>query len=321
MLRSLKSLGAGRRRPEARVGVCLHRALAVAVSSSASSEPRPRVRVVELPTEAGAQAKALARAVADLGVKGAPADVVLPLGSYSLLQIERPAVDETELAEAARWQVKSQLDYPVDDAVLRVFDAPQPKDRHRAPQLNVVAAPARAVRELTALVKRAGLRPSKVTIAELAICNLAARAVEDTGPVATVFLNARQGVIQVTWHKSLYLSRRVDYGLGSVRPADPMATGIHTVLPLELRRTVDYFGSHFGAGQVRRVLAGPAEEHFMQFMSEASEFTGLAMQPLELPAELETDSAKSADYGTSEAYLAVSAALGTREPAGRAEVA
>lgn len=314
----LKTLAPARVRDAAAVGICLHRAMAVATSLP-RDPARHHVRVVELPTEAGAQAKALARIAAQLGVKGAPAAVTLPLGSYSLLQIERPPVEDGELVDAARWRIKGMLDYPVEEAVIQVFEAPQASERQRTPLLNVVAAPARAVRELTATVKKAGLRPVKVTIAELAIRDVVAGIDTGNEPVATVFLNARQGMIQVTWGGKLYLSRRVDYGLASVRPADPLATGIHMTLPLELRRTVDYFDSHFGVGRVRRVLAAPADDAFMKFMQETSEFTGLATQPLELPANIDTEPGKAADYGLPEAYLAISGALGARAPAVRQE--
>lgn len=273
------------------------------------------VQVIEFQTEAEAQVRMLARAVSDMGVKGCPASVTLPLGSYHLMQIERPPVEEHELLDAARWRIKGQLDYPVEDAVLQVFDMQQ-GERQRAPLLNVVAAPARMLRELTTLIKRAGLKPHKVTIVELAVRDLVARVSEQDEPVATVFLNARQGVIQITRGNELYLTRRVEYGLGSVIPTDTLSTGIHMTLPLELRRTVDYFDSHFGMGNIKRVLAAPTDEPFMKFMGQTTEFTGLPVEPLDLPISLKGVAGKAADYGLPEAYLAASAALGGRANGG-----
>jgi hypothetical protein len=99
-------------------------------------------------------------------------------------------------------------------------------------------------------------------------------------------------------------------------PADTLATGIHMTLPLELRRTVDYFESHFGLGTIRRVLAAPTDEPFMKFMKETSEFTGLPVEPLELPLTARPAAGKPADYGLPEAYLAASVALDRRSAAG-----
>lgn len=310
MLRTLKSLGGQRVDQETAVGVCLHRAMAIAAVPPAG-RGAPQVRVIELQTETDEQVRLLTRAVSDLGVRGCQATLTLPLGSYLLMQIEKPPVEDSELVDAARWRIKGQLDYPVEDAVIQVFDTPQ-GEHQRTPLVNVVAAPARTIRELTALVKRTGLRPNKVTIVELAVRDLVARVTDREEPIATVFLNARQGVIQVSRGRELYLTRRVEYGLSSVMPADTLATGIHMTLPLELRRTVDYFDSHFGLGSVRRVLAAPTDEPFMKFIRGTTEFTGLPVEALELPVTLQPAAGKSPDYGLPEAYLAASGALGQR---------
>jgi len=310
MLRTLKSLGGQRAVHETAVGICVHRAMAIAAVPRAG-RGAAQVRVVELQTETDEQVRLLTRAVADLGVKGCPTTLTLPLGSYQLMQIEKPPVEDGELVDAARWRIKGQLDYPVEDAVIQVFEMPQ-SENQRTPLVNVVAAPARTIRELTALVKRTGLRPTKVTIVELAVRDLVARVADRDEPIATVFLNARQGVIQVTRGSELFLTRRVEYGLGSVMPTDMLATGIHMTLPLELRRTVDYFDSHFGLGSVRRVLAAPTDEPFMKFMRETTAFTGLPVEPLDLPFALQSAAGKAADYGLPEAYLAASGALSGR---------
>lgn len=308
MLRSLKSLGGNRVDGGTEIGICLHRAMAVAAVPPPGRGPAA-AHVFELPTEADDQARTLARVVSDLGVKGCRASVALPLGSYHLIQIERPAVDQGEVIDAARWRIKGQLDYPVEDAVVQVFEVPH-SESQRTPLIHVVAAPSRTIRELTGLVKRAGLIPSKVTIVELAVLDLAARITEQDEAVATVFLNTRQGVIQITHGGELYLTRRVEYGLSSALPSDPMATGIHLTLPLELRRTVDYFESHFGLGSIRRVLAAPTDEPFIKFMRDTSEFTRIPVEPLDLPVKLHSAHGKPADYGLPEAYLAASVALG-----------
>lgn len=302
----LKSLAPARARDPSVVGISLHRAMAVAAVPPSG---RPQVALAELPTEPAGQARVLARAVADFGMRGCAAAITLPPGAYSLLQIDRPPVEEEELVAAARWRVGGLLDYPVEEAVLQVFDAPQPNDRQRSPMLNVVAAPARAVRELAAMVRKAGLVPQKVTVAELAIRDLVDLTPGGADTLVTVFLTGRQGLIQVTRGGRIYLSRRLDYGLSSVKPVDVLATGIQNTLPLELRRTIDYFDSHFSGGGIRRILAGPAEETFMAFMRQAGEVIGLGVSPLELAADLSPVPGKSPDFGLPEAYFALGGAV------------
>ncbi len=310
MLKMLKSLAPARSRANTVVGITFHRALALAAVPASG---RATVQLAELPTEPEGQVRALSKFVADLGLRGCPVAITLPPGSYSILQIERPPVEDHELVAAARWRVGSMLDYPVEEAVLQVFDAPPPNDRQRTPMLNVVAAPARSVRELASVVKKSGLVPQKVTVAELAIRDLVCPSDTGSGPVVTVFLTGRQGLIQVTHNGQIHLSRRLDYGLSSVKPVDVLATGIQNTLPLELRRTIDYFDSHFSAGSVRRILAGPDENTFMTFMRQAGEVVGLAVTPLELAADLQPVPSKSADYGLPEAYFALGGALAMQD--------
>jgi len=93
MSKSLKPFGGGRADSATEVGVCLHRAMAIA------AVPPPgrgagQARIFELPAESDEQARVLARAVSDLGIKGCRASVTLPLDSYHLIQIERPPVDD-----------------------------------------------------------------------------------------------------------------------------------------------------------------------------------------------------------------------------------
>jgi MSHA biogenesis protein MshI len=319
MLGKLKSLASARApRGASNVGLCFNRALALAVTTSSGNT---EVQVEELPTESTGQVEVLSRVVARFGLKGAEVSIALAPGNYTILQIERPPVEEEELLAAARWRVKSMLDYPVDEAVLQVFDTPQPNERQRSPMLNVVAAPARAVREVASVVRRAGLQPQKITIAELALRNLVSLHSSLPGPAIIVFLTARHGIIQVTNDDCIYLSRRLDYGLGSVKPVDVLATGIHSTLPLELRRTIDYFDSHFSAGSIRRVLAGPEEPTFMGFMRHAGEVIGLSVAPLPLRAELQRAQSRPADYGLPEAYLALGAALAPQDAGAAQRVA
>jgi MSHA biogenesis protein MshI len=187
--------------------------------------------------------------------------------------------------------------------------------------LNVVAAPARAVREVAAVVRKAGLVPHRVTVAEFAIRDVVSLDQTRTGPCVAVFLTARHGMIQVTCDGAIFLSRRLDYGLSSVKPVDVLATGIHNTLPLELRRTIDYFDSHFSVGSIRRILAGPAENNFMAFMRHAGEVVGLEVAPLELPARLQAVASKSAEYGLPEAYFALGGALSLQQADSRKRVA
>lgn len=319
MLRRIITGRAGASGRNAAVGICLDRAVAVAAASQNPEMPG-RVQLAALPTEQDAQARTLGKLVNKLGMHGCDASLTLPLGSYKMLQMERPGVEDEELIDAVRFRLKDQLDYPAADAALQVFDAPHPGDRGRASYVNVVAVPMRLVREHTVLLKKAGLQPRKITIAELALRELSMTRAGLDEPIATVFLNTRQGVIQVTRGRELFLSRRIDYGLGSIKTVDAEATGIHMQLPLELRRTIDYFESNFSIGHIRQVCAFPADPMFSNLMQQASEFIGYRVEPLELPADLVEEEGRNLGFGLPEAYLAVASAIGISGTENRREV-
>ena len=319
MLRRIISGRAGASGRKAAVGICLDRAIAVAAASQNPEMPG-RVQLAALPTEHDAQARTLGKLVNKLGMQGSDASLTLPLGSYKMLQMERPGVEDAELIDAVRFRLKDQLDYPPEDAALQVFDAPHPGDRGQTAFVNVVAVPMRLVREHTVLLKKAGLLPRKITIAELALRELSMTRAGLEEPIATVFLNSRQGVIQVTRGRELFLSRRIDYGLGSIKPLDAEATGIHMTLPLELRRTIDYFESNYSVGHIRKVCALPADPMFSNLMQHASEFIGYKVEPLELPADLVEEEGKNLGFGLPEAYLAVASAMGIAVAGDRKEV-
>lgn len=316
----MRFFGSGKRgfgRQDTVVGVCLHRALAVASVDANVAD----VHATELPTEAATQSKALAKLVTEHGLRGCEAAITLPPGSYGIFQIDRPPVEDNELVAAARWRVRSLLDYPVDEAVLQVFESPTPTERHNSPLVNVVAAPARVAREHAAVVKKAGLKPTRITLPEFALRNLVAKNADADNAVLAIFMTERQGIIQATHAHKIYISRRLDYGLSSIKPTGLLATGVHNSLPLEMRRTIDYFDSHYSVGRIRSIYAGPADPGLIEFMQAAGQMVDLEVKPLKLPAKFDVPPSKSSTFGLAEAYFALGGALSLHTTADELAVA
>ncbi|MGH8751421.1 MAG: agglutinin biogenesis protein MshI, partial [Burkholderiales bacterium] len=53
---------------------------------------------------------------------------LLDASEYQMLQVEAPAVPKPELKAAIRWRIKDLLNYPIDDAMVDVFDIPPSRD-------------------------------------------------------------------------------------------------------------------------------------------------------------------------------------------------
>lgn len=189
-----------------------------------------------------ARQDALGALVSREGLGQARVCAVIPVDQYQVFQIERPAVDDSELVDAVRWKLKDMLEYRVDEAVFDVFPFPGDGARGGGTLINVVCARKALVSELAKLAQRAGLSLMRVDIAELAIRNLAARLDANGRGVAMVFLRQNVGQMVLCKGPVLYLSRRLDITEGSL--ADP-ALQEPTIqgLALEIQRSLDYYES------------------------------------------------------------------------------
>ena len=127
----------------------------------------PRLELLEsVQCEEGAQqARVLQDLVKRHRLTSAPCVVALNPGDYSLLQVEAPQVDARELKSAIRWRVKDLIDFPIDDAVIDVFDIPGQNQPGRAKMMYVVAARTRLLQKQIDLIEA-----SRLTLSAIDIC-------------------------------------------------------------------------------------------------------------------------------------------------------
>jgi MSHA biogenesis protein MshI len=198
----------------------------------------------------------------ELKLKGVPAVFVLEPGSYSLLQVESPAVEAEELLSAVRWRIKDLIDVHVDDVSIDVFDLPKPKRAGATPMLSVVTVKNTLVQERVDLLDDAGLEIEAIDITELALRNLAVLTEEPNRAQAFLYLSPRYGLIEITGNSLLYLSRNIET---TARDLEQIAaTGgegagdaLYSSLVLEVQRSMDYYESQFGEGAVSRLMMLP----------------------------------------------------------------
>ncbi|PWK52941.1 hypothetical protein [Pleionea mediterranea] len=109
-------------------------------------------------------------AIAEINAKGADAYWILPSESYRLLTVERPSVPDSEMTEAIRWQIKDQIDVPLEEAVITHFEYPDnlPGGKRQF----VVVARLDAVQRLIDLSLQSDLNLKAIDIQELSLGNL-----------------------------------------------------------------------------------------------------------------------------------------------------
>lgn len=178
--------------------------------------------------------------------------VVLPIDQYQTFQLDRPPVETAELPAAVRWTLKDLVDFPLDDAVVDVFEFPDDATRGRGVMINAVIARKSLVRELADLLASADLKLAEVDVAELAMRNLLCTFGGQSRTTALVYLRRSYGHLVVCQGNVLYMSRRVDVRADQLRDAATQEQAVMN-LGLELQRSLDYYESQLGQVPPRQI--------------------------------------------------------------------
>ena len=232
----------------------------------------------------------------------------LDIGAYSLLLVEAPDVPSSELRAAIRWRVKDLIDFHIDDAVIDVFDVPNQRATGSNRMMYAVVARASAVRSQIDLLTDAGLNLEVIDIPELALRNIAALLPEDVAGVAMLYLNETSGLITITRQTTLYLSRRIDMGYGSL--GDDLETAVPRLerIVVEIQRSLDYYESHFSQPQVTNVVVAPIPQRIAGLDEYLSRQLGIAVRMLDMNSLI--DAEMTLDPGVqAKCMLAIGAAL------------
>ena len=155
---------------------------------------------------------ALAELVAESKLSGTPCVVVLPPESYSLRLLDRPKVEDDEIASSLPWLIKDLIDFDPSDARVDYFDFPADANRGRDPQLFVVAARNDVIEEVTNLLDGSGLELDAVDIGELALRNLTLVMPEQVAGTLLLELRPKGGILAICHESKLYFARSISTG-------------------------------------------------------------------------------------------------------------
>lgn len=188
--------------------------------------------------------------------------LVLPSGSYQLIQMNAPAVPRAEWKAAVRWMLKDYIDFPVETAVYDVFEIPVARHAPGRPSLAFVAVAAQAqLQPLVARFDALGLHLSAIDIPELALRNVAALLETENRGLALLAFEAGGGLLTITYAGELYASRRVEIPLTQLAEADgERRQALFERIGLELQRSLDAFDRQYSFISVERLLLAPRPE-------------------------------------------------------------
>jgi MSHA biogenesis protein MshI len=251
-----------------------------------------RPRLEQCVYETRASNDALARAVGKLSSRRTPAASVLDASGYRLSLVEAPEVPAEELAAAVRWRIKDLIDFHIDDAVIDVFEMPAHARGGPRRMMYAVTAKSDVVKQQVELVEGAGLELDVIDIPELCLRNVAALLESEDRGAALLYLGDRRSTLLLVRRGILYLARHVETGVASLAEAGELKRDLVDGLALEVRRSLDYFESHYEQGAITQVFTSGLEAADREQLAQE---LGAAVRDVRLAALFDTSVALSPD--------------------------
>lgn len=207
---------------------------------------------------------------------------------YKLIHIEAPNVPPEELTEAVRWQIKDQVDFPVEDAVIDTIKIPRENANSTKPQMIYVAAARSDV--ISTRMKQfeaAKIDLSVIDIPEMAQRNLASLFEDENRGLALAMFDGSGGLLTLTYQGELYLFRRIDISTTQLQNAPEIRREqLFERVVLEIQRTLDSFDGQFNFITLSKIYVHCDEEP-AGFIDYLQQNTYLPLSPLPLATALD----------------------------------
>ena len=216
----------------------------------------------------------------ELGAIGA----VLGPADYQLLLVEAPDVLPAEMRAAVRWRMKDAIDFPVEEAVVDVFEIPEQVRRTGSKMMYAIAARRQAVERQVAILRPMGRGFDVIDIPELALRNLVSLLPDAADGLILLWHRAGSTQLLVIKQATLYLARQVHSNAGTqAQDALPDVEAI----ALELQRSMDYFESHYEQAPIRHLLIAPGGAQGQRLATALASETAMRTAVIDVSSILE----------------------------------
>jgi MSHA biogenesis protein MshI len=212
--------------------------------------------------------------VGELGLAGAPVNLLLHPAAYQMLLLDCPEVAGDELRDAMRWRVKDLISEPLEQVVVDAFALPADAYRGRSRMAYCAVLSKSRMHDMARLVRHAELRLGSIDVTEMAFRNLGLLAGAEGLNLALLRLRSSEGLICVQHGADLYMARRIEHGLAQ---ADDLGG-----MQLEIQRSLDYFESQLGKGYINRLLLLPMKRDGSAALQALGSGLAVKLQALDL---------------------------------------
>jgi MSHA biogenesis protein MshI len=258
-------------------------------------------------------AKPLSERVRALQLEQSRCNFVLAPDDYSLLLIEAPNVEKSELASAAKWKIKDMIDKPLEQLAITVFPVPGDAYRSQRDMLYVVAADRKRITQVVELVTSSGLALAAIDIPELAMRNLTIQFTDDSNGIAMMDLRHDGSLLNVTKRGAIYLTRHLSTQVGDEILSSGDWDNVKDRLVLEIQRSLDYYESQMGQGHINRMLVAPRKQDSEALQRELDLAMGVKVEIMDLHKVLKSDVELSLELQQS-CLMALGGALRNEQP-------
>jgi MSHA biogenesis protein MshI len=222
-----------------------------------------------------------------------------------------PEVPEGELREALRWQIRDLVDFPLEEAVIDVFQVPRGHLREGARTAYVVVARQALVRQRVALLEDARLKIEAIDIPELVLRNLINLLPEAERGMAFLYFGADSGLIIVTRGQELCLARNLQVGASSLSAGGSALDSTVESIALEIQRSFDFYERSFAQKPIGSLVVAPQEFDAGGLLAGLRSALGIQVNTLDLAEILECPETLPEHPGR--CLLAIGAALRTAQ--------
>ncbi len=219
---------------------------------------------------------------------------VLAADSYQVIQVDIAGLSLEEGRAAARWQIGERIDYPLEEAVIDLFDIAS-FGSERKPQTYAVAARQTMLRRHLQVLGDAGLKTAAIDIPEFALRNVCDLFAEESRGLGLLLLLEESGMLAIVREGALYLFRLFYTGMNSLLPhadgAYETLTDQLDAIILEIQRSFDFCESTFNLPMVSRLLVAQTQRHIPALITYLNQYLATSVEPLDFSGVLDISAA------------------------------
>lgn len=187
------------------------------------------------------------------GLHNSPVNLILPHNAFNLVQLDRPNVSDTEINSAIRWRLRDSVDYPVSEAIVDTFAVPEGRQTGHS-RIYVVCVPQIRLKEYVNLLQDVGFNARNISVAPLAMRNLAQYALNAQETIGFVHITQEDAALYICRGEVFYLSRTLNISQAQLATEDTSEqTILSAQLVLDIQRTMDYYDTYFGHASVSQL--------------------------------------------------------------------